>query len=96
MLVSLRPRIIGTDDLSDLYPSTDEVSVAYAGFVLFNEPMYELLDRHRAVILSWMSLYDDDPIEFASASGRRVTDGAERTQRFVEYPISRGIRKAEQ
>ncbi|NUT48014.1 MAG: aspartate aminotransferase family protein [Saccharothrix sp.] len=39
----------------------------------------ELLARHRAVMPRWMALYYDRPIEVASASGRRVTDGEGRT-----------------
>ncbi|SES03690.1 4-aminobutyrate aminotransferase [Lentzea xinjiangensis] len=34
----------------------------------------ELLARHRAVMPDWLALYYDEPIEIASASGRRVTD----------------------
>src|SRR4051812_23501041 len=34
----------------------------------------DLLDRHRAVLPSWMPLYYDEPIEIVSGSGRRVTD----------------------
>ncbi|MEV6236882.1 aminotransferase class III-fold pyridoxal phosphate-dependent enzyme [Lentzea sp. NPDC051838] len=34
----------------------------------------ELLARHRAVMPKWLALYYDEPIEIASASGRRVTD----------------------
>lgn len=50
-----------------------------AHILRFNGVMNDLLDRHRAVMPSWMSLYYDDPIEFASASGRHVTDGTGRT-----------------
>jgi 4-aminobutyrate aminotransferase len=39
----------------------------------------DLLDRHRAVLPSWMPLYYDEPIEIVSGSGRRVTDAAGRT-----------------
>jgi 4-aminobutyrate aminotransferase len=39
----------------------------------------ELLARHRAVMPDWMALYYDQPIELASASGRRVTDREGRT-----------------
>jgi 4-aminobutyrate aminotransferase len=39
----------------------------------------DLLARHKAVLPSWLMLYYDEPIEFASGSGRRVTDGAGRT-----------------
>jgi 4-aminobutyrate aminotransferase len=39
----------------------------------------ELLARHRAVMPNWMALYYDEPIEIASASGRRVTDREGRT-----------------
>jgi 4-aminobutyrate aminotransferase len=39
----------------------------------------ELLARHRAVMPNWMALYYDQPIEIASASGRRVTDREGRT-----------------
>jgi 4-aminobutyrate aminotransferase len=38
-----------------------------------------LLARHKAVLPSWLMLYYDEPIEFVSGSGRRVTDGAGRT-----------------
>ncbi|MCR3753028.1 aspartate aminotransferase family protein [Lentzea californiensis] len=34
----------------------------------------ELLARHRAVMPKWLALYYDEPIEIASAGGRRVTD----------------------
>jgi len=34
----------------------------------------ELHARHRAVMPDWMALYYDQPIELASAGGRRVTD----------------------
>ncbi|MEO3778041.1 aspartate aminotransferase family protein [Micromonospora sp. B11E3] len=34
----------------------------------------ELLARHRSVMPRWLALYYEQPIEFASASGRRVTD----------------------
>src|SRR4051794_18055030 len=33
-----------------------------------------LIDRHRAVLPSWLALYYDDPIEIVHAQGRRVTD----------------------
>ncbi|MQA24225.1 MAG: aminotransferase class III-fold pyridoxal phosphate-dependent enzyme [Micromonosporaceae bacterium] len=36
----------------------------------------ELLDRHRAVLPSWLALYYDEPIEITSGSGRRVTDSS--------------------
>ncbi|WNV88803.1 aspartate aminotransferase family protein [Umezawaea sp. Da 62-37] len=39
----------------------------------------ELLARHRAVMPNWMALFYDEPIEIASASGRRVTDREGRT-----------------
>jgi 4-aminobutyrate aminotransferase len=39
----------------------------------------ELLARHRAVMPNWMALYYDEPIEIASARGRRVTDREGRT-----------------
>jgi 4-aminobutyrate aminotransferase len=39
----------------------------------------DLLARHRAVLPSWMLLYYDEPIEIASGSGRRVTDGQGRS-----------------
>ena len=39
----------------------------------------ELLDRHRAVMPSWLALYYDQPIEIVSGSGRHVTDAAGRT-----------------
>jgi 4-aminobutyrate aminotransferase len=42
--------------------------------------MSELLDRHRAVMPSWMPVYyGDDALEIVSGSGRRVTDAAGRT-----------------
>ncbi|MBB5954236.1 4-aminobutyrate aminotransferase [Saccharothrix tamanrassetensis] len=34
----------------------------------------ELLARHRAVMPDWLALYYEQPIELASAGGRRVTD----------------------
>jgi 4-aminobutyrate aminotransferase len=34
----------------------------------------ELIDRHRAVLPSWLALYYDDPIEIVHGSGRRVID----------------------
>lgn len=43
------------------------------------QPDRPLLERHRAVLPNWMSLYYDEPIEIASADGRRVTDGDGRT-----------------
>jgi 4-aminobutyrate aminotransferase len=33
-----------------------------------------LVDRHRAVLPSWLALYYDDPIEIVHGHGRRVTD----------------------
>src|SRR5690349_21256364 len=39
----------------------------------------ELLARHRAVMPKWLALYYEQPIEFVSASGRRVTDREGRT-----------------
>ncbi|MFG2167887.1 aspartate aminotransferase family protein [Micromonospora chersina] len=39
----------------------------------------ELLTRHRSVMPKWLALYYEQPIEFASASGRRVTDREGRT-----------------
>src|SRR6185312_10994359 len=38
---------------------------------LVTEP---LLDRHRAVLPSWLSLYYEQPIEIVRGSGRRVWD----------------------
>jgi len=38
-----------------------------------------LLDRHREVMPSWLSLYYDDPLEIVSGSGRRVTGADGRT-----------------
>jgi 4-aminobutyrate aminotransferase len=35
--------------------------------------MSELLDRHRAVMPSWLSLYYEQPLEIVGGSGRRVT-----------------------
>ena len=34
-----------------------------------------LVERHRAVLPSWLSLYYDEPIELVQGSGRRVVDG---------------------
>lgn len=34
----------------------------------------QLIDRHRAVLPSWLALYYDEPIEIVSAEGRHVTD----------------------
>lgn len=39
----------------------------------------ELLQRHRSVMPRWLALYYDEPIEIASAHGRRVTDREGRT-----------------
>jgi 4-aminobutyrate aminotransferase len=39
----------------------------------------ELLERHRAVLPSWMALYYDEPIELVSGSGRHVTAADGRT-----------------
>ncbi|TWH19720.1 aspartate aminotransferase family protein [Prauserella rugosa] len=39
----------------------------------------DLLQRHRAVLPNWVSLYYDEPIEIVRAEGRRVTDGSGRT-----------------
>ena len=39
----------------------------------------ELLDRHRAVLPSWLALYYEEPLELVSAQGRRVTDSRGRT-----------------
>jgi 4-aminobutyrate aminotransferase len=39
----------------------------------------DLLARHQAVLPSWLMLYYDEPIEFVSGSGRRITDSAGRT-----------------
>src|SRR2546427_10801068 len=41
--------------------------------------MDELLDRHRAVLPNWMSLYYGEPLELVSGSGSRVTDASGRT-----------------
>jgi 4-aminobutyrate aminotransferase len=41
--------------------------------------MSELLDRHRAVLPRWLSLYYEDPLEIVSGSGRRVTGADGRT-----------------
>jgi 4-aminobutyrate aminotransferase len=35
--------------------------------------MDDLLERHRAVMPSWLALYYDDPLEIVGGSGRRVT-----------------------
>ncbi|MFG2058423.1 aspartate aminotransferase family protein [Micromonospora sp. NPDC048930] len=39
----------------------------------------ELLARHRSVLPNWLALYYDQPIEIATAHGRRVTDREGRT-----------------
>ncbi|MGH3466739.1 MAG: aspartate aminotransferase family protein [Thermocrispum sp.] len=39
----------------------------------------ELIDRHRAVLPSWLALYYDDPIEIVHGSGRRVIDARGRS-----------------
>ncbi|MCW3813989.1 aspartate aminotransferase family protein [Micromonospora sp. DR5-3] len=39
----------------------------------------ELLARHRSVMPNWLALYYEQPIEIASAQGRRVTDREGRT-----------------
>ncbi|WP_328415568.1 aminotransferase class III-fold pyridoxal phosphate-dependent enzyme [Micromonospora sp. NBC_00389] len=39
----------------------------------------ELLARHRSVMPNWLALYYEQPIEIASAHGRRVTDREGRT-----------------
>ncbi|MBK9179817.1 MAG: aspartate aminotransferase family protein [Acidimicrobiales bacterium] len=39
----------------------------------------ELLQRHRAVLPSWLALYYDEPIELVDGEGRRVRDGEGRT-----------------
>ncbi|SCL32609.1 4-aminobutyrate aminotransferase [Micromonospora rhizosphaerae] len=39
----------------------------------------ELLHRHRSVMPNWLALYYEEPIEIASAHGRRVTDREGRT-----------------
>ncbi|CRK55933.1 putative aminotransferase [Alloactinosynnema sp. L-07] len=38
-----------------------------------------LIDRHRAVLPSWLALYYADPIELVSAEGRHVTDADGKT-----------------
>nr|WP_231121936.1 aminotransferase class III-fold pyridoxal phosphate-dependent enzyme [Motilibacter peucedani] len=38
-----------------------------------------LLERHRAVMPSWLSLYYDEPLELVSGTGNRVTDAQGRT-----------------
>lgn len=38
-----------------------------------------LIDRHRAVLPSWLALFYDDPIEIVHGHGRRVTDSNGRT-----------------
>lgn len=38
-----------------------------------------LYQRHRAVLPNWLTLYYEEPIEIARASGRRVTDSEGRT-----------------
>jgi 4-aminobutyrate aminotransferase len=42
-------------------------------------PEDDLLQRHRAVLPSWMALYYSEPIEIVSGDGRRVTDAQGRT-----------------
>ena len=37
-------------------------------------PNDRLVDRHRAVLPSWLALYYDDPLEIVHGHGRRVTD----------------------
>jgi 4-aminobutyrate aminotransferase len=39
----------------------------------------DLLSRHRAVMPNWLALYYEEPLEFASAEGRHVTDAEGRT-----------------
>jgi 4-aminobutyrate aminotransferase len=39
----------------------------------------ELLERHKAVLPSWMALYYDEPIELVSGDGRRVRDAEGRS-----------------
>ena len=39
----------------------------------------DLLHRHRSVLPKWLALYYEEPIEIASAHGRRVTDREGRT-----------------
>jgi 4-aminobutyrate aminotransferase len=43
----------------------------------------ELLDRHRAVMPSWITLYYDEPIEIVHGSGRRVTDAG--GNRYLDF-----------
>ena len=38
-----------------------------------------LIERHRAVLPSWLALYYDDPLEIVHAHGRRVTDSNGKT-----------------
>ncbi|OLF17899.1 aspartate aminotransferase family protein [Actinophytocola xanthii] len=38
-----------------------------------------LLDRHRAVLPTWLALYYDEPLEIVHGHGRRVTDSTGRT-----------------
>ncbi|MBP2330809.1 4-aminobutyrate aminotransferase [Kibdelosporangium banguiense] len=42
-------------------------------------PEDDLLNRHRAVLPSWLALYYSEPIEIISGDGRRVTDSRGRT-----------------
>jgi 4-aminobutyrate aminotransferase len=42
-------------------------------------PEDDLLQRHRAVLPSWLALYYSEPIEIVSGDGRRVTDSQGRT-----------------
>ena len=44
-----------------------------------NQPPDDLLERHRAVLPSWMPLYYQEPIEIVSAKGAQVTDAAGRS-----------------
>jgi 4-aminobutyrate aminotransferase len=44
---------------------------------------HDLLDRHRAVLPSWLALYYAEPIEIVSGSGRHVTDASGR--RYLDF-----------
>jgi 4-aminobutyrate aminotransferase len=43
----------------------------------------ELLERHRRVLPSWLSLYYDEPIELVDGEGRHVVDGEGR--RYLDF-----------
>ena len=45
--------------------------------------MSELLDRHKAVMTSWLALYYDEPIEIVRGEGRHVWDGDD--NRYLDF-----------